>query len=634
MKKILSLILALSMVLSLGAVAHAEEITDYRTYQTAANEMETFNIHYSQGAVDLNVLTNCIDGLLTNDNYGNLIANAAKEWSSPDGGQTWTFKLNEGMQWADYQGNLVGAEVVAEDWLVGLEWVLNFAKNGARNITMPGEMIVGAQEYYDFTKTYTTIFGEEAAKALTYKEMIKVVKASAPDKYTLVFECTDKLSYFPTVATYNCLYPLSGALLQEIGVDGYMAATHDTIWYSGPYTITSYLHGSEKIFTANPNYWNKANVKIFDTVTVKMVDSAEVAFQLFQTGELDYVSLNQSNLSNIYNNPSNEWHDYLVEARPTKYSYQIHLVYDKHLADGTPDVNWNTAVANEAFRKSLYYGLDATDYLARTNAINPLSCQNYCYTANGVATTSAGVDYTQLVRDELGLQYDYTTYSRYNKDLAEQYKQQAISELTAKGVQFPVVIDYYISGGNQTAKDTADVLAQIISDGLGDDYVKLNICTYISSLTNEVRLPQLASMYINGWGADFGDPINFLGQETYGEDGAYYSNNYSMVNEATDPDLIAVYTEFTELTNIAKAITDDLDARYAAFAKAEAYMVEKCLTIPWNYDVSWQLTGINDYTKIYTAYGIQAERYVDWESKLEIYTTEDYAAAKDAYFAK
>ena len=633
MKKILSLILALSMLLSMVAVASAAEITDYRTYQTAANEMETFNIHYSQGAVDLNVLTNCIDGLLTNDNYGNLIANAAKEWSSPDGGQTWIFKLNEGMQWVDYQGN-PKAEVVAEDWLWGLEWVLNYAKNAARNITMPGEMVVGANDYYEYTKQVAETEGEEAAKALGLEKFMEMVGISCPDKYTIVYNCTSPLSYFPTVATYNCLYPLSGALLQEIGVDGYMAATFDTIWYSGPYTLTSYLHQSEKIFTANPNYWNKDNVKTFNTVTVKMVDSAEVAFQLFQTGELDYVSLSQSNLSSIYGSESNEWHDYLVEARPTKYSYQIHLVYDKKLADGSPDVNWNTAVANEAFRKSLYYGLDATDYLARTNAINPLSCQNFCYTANGVATTSAGVDYTQLVRDELGLQYDYTKYSRTNPELAAQYKAQAIEELTAKGVQFPIVVDHYIAGGNQNAKDTADVLAQIISDCLGDDYIKLNICTYVSSLSNEVRKPQLASWYINGWGADFGDPINFLGQETYGEDGAYYATAYSMCNNATDPDLIAAYTEFTRLTNEAKAISDNLDARYAAFAKAEAYMIEKALVIPWSYDVSWQLTGVNDYSKIYTAYGIQAERYVNWETNFELYTTDDYAALKEAYNAK
>ena len=62
------------------------------------------------------------------------------------------------------------------------------------------------------------------------------------------------------------------------------------------------------------------------------------------------------------------------------------------------------AIANENFRLALYYGLDVTDYLARTNFIHPLSCQNYCYTANAVSVTSEGKDYTQLVRDELGLQ--------------------------------------------------------------------------------------------------------------------------------------------------------------------------------------------------------------------------------------
>ena len=53
-----------------------------------------------------------------------------------------------------------------------------------------------------------------------------------------------------------------------------------------------------------------------------------------------------------------------------------------------------------------------------------------------------------------------------------------------------------------------------------------------------------------------------------------------------------------------------------------------------SYDVSWQLTGVNDYSKIYTAYGIQAERYVNWETQFELYTTDDYAALKDAYNAQ
>ena len=108
MKKLLSLVLALAMVLSMAVVttASAAEITDLRSYETTSREMETFNIHSSQLANDLNVLVNCIDGLLTNDAKGALIGNAAKEWSTPDGGKTWTFVLNDGMTWVDKDGNV------------------------------------------------------------------------------------------------------------------------------------------------------------------------------------------------------------------------------------------------------------------------------------------------------------------------------------------------------------------------------------------------------------------------------------------------------------------------------------------------------------------------------------------------
>ena len=78
MKKLLSLVLALAMVLSMAAVttASAAEITDLRSYETTSREMETFNIHSSQLANDLNVLVNCIDGLLTNDaNYDQNLQN-------------------------------------------------------------------------------------------------------------------------------------------------------------------------------------------------------------------------------------------------------------------------------------------------------------------------------------------------------------------------------------------------------------------------------------------------------------------------------------------------------------------------------------------------------------------------------
>ena len=624
MKKYLSFVLALVLVLtSIAFTASADEIKDLRAYETTNREMETWCYHYSQAAVDLNVLSNFYDHLLTNDANGALVPCVAKEWSSPDGGQTWIFKLNEGVTWVDYQGNYK-ADCTAQDWITGLEWVLNAGKNQAANTTMPIEMIKGAGDYYAYTKE----LGEEEAKKLGTEKFLEMVGLEAPDDYTLIYHCVDKLSYFPSVACYNCLAPLSAKLIEEIGVDGYFGAEYTTMWYNGPYTCSEYIYQNEKVLSKNEAYWNKDNVKLFDTVTVKMVESADVAFQWFAAGDLDYIDLNQANLSTIYNNEGNEFHDNLVEARPTKYSYQMHFCWDKRNEDGTPDTNWNTAIANENFRLALYYGLDVTDYLARTNFIHPLSCQNYCYTANAVSVTSEGKDYTQLVRDELGLQYDSEKFVRADAAKATEYKAKAIEELTAAGVELPVKMTHYIMGSNQTAKDSADTLAQIISDCLGDDLVVLEIRTYVSKLNTEVRNPQLASIYINGWGADFADPVNFLGQETYGEDNAFYSQSYSKINNATDEKLIATYKEFTELVNAAKAITDDLDARYAAFAKAEAYMLQHALVIPWSYEVTWKVTSINEYSKIYTAYGNQGERYVNWETNSDLYTTEDYEAIK------
>ena len=624
MKKYLSFVLALVLVLtSIAFTASADEIKDLRAYETIAREMETWCYHYSQAAVDLNVLSNFYDHLLTNDANGALVPCVAKEWSSPDGGQTWIFKLNEGVTWVDYQGNYK-ADCTAQDWVTGLEWVLNYGKNQAANTSMPIEMIKGAGDYYAYTKE----LGEEEAKKLGTEKFLEMVGLEAPDDYTLIYHCVDKLSYFPSVACYNCLAPLSAKLIEEIGVDGYFGADYTTMWYNGPYTCSEYIYQNEKVLSKNEAYWNKDNVKLFDTVTIKMVESADVAFQWFSAGDLDYIDLNQANLSTIYNNEGNEFHDNLVEARPTKYSYQMHFCWDKKNEDGSADTNWNTAIANENFRLALYYGLDITDYLARTNFIHPLSCQNYCYTANAVSVNSEGKDYTQMVRDELGLQYDSEKFVRADAAKAAEYKAKAIEELTAAGVELPVKMTHYIMGSNQTAKDSADTLAQIISDCLGDDLVVLEIRTYVSKLNTEVRDPQLASIYINGWGADFGDPVNFLGQETYGDDNAYYSKAYSKINNATDKKLIATYKEFTDMVNTAKAITDDLDARYAAFAKAEAFWIQHALTIPWSYEVTWKVTSINEYSKIYTAYGNQSERYVNWETNSDLYTTEDYEAFK------
>ncbi len=663
MKKIVALLLAAVMVLSLAACGGGsntttaapqastpeatkdntnptqsttpvtpakEEIKDWVTYLTSANEMETFNILYSQNNKELQVLCNCIDGLLTQDNHGNLQPCAAESYETPDNGVTWVFHLRKGMKWVDYQGN-EKADVVANDWLVALEWIMNFHKNEAKNISMPSEMIKGAAEYYAYTKDLPA----DQGLALGLDKFKEMVGIEAKDDYTLVYTCPSPMPYFPTLATYNCLFPAAPALIESLGVDGFKNCAYDTMWYTGPYTITTFVQGNEKVLTKNPKWWNTED-KRFDTVTYKMVEGGDVAFTMYQAGQLSHVDLTESALDTIYRSGgTHEFYKNLVEARPTKYSYQMHLVYDKNLEDGvTKDDNWNKAVANENFRLAWYYGLDATNYLARNNAINPLKCANFCYTMSNLVSFSSGQEYTARVLELLGITPSLDSYARLDAAKAKEYKEKAMTELKAAGVTFPVQVDYYIQGSNQTALDTANVLKDMFSECLGDDFVTLKINTYVSSVAKEVRTPRKASIFINGWGADYGDPQNYLGQETYGDDNAYYSNSYSMINDATDPALIATYKEFTELVNKANAIVDNMDARYEAYAQAEKFMLEHALCIPWYKNITWQLTHVNDYTKVYALYGCQSNRFVNWETSVDAYTTEDYEAFAAAYEAE
>ncbi len=611
-------------------------IQDLVTYQTIANELETFNVLYGQSASSNDVVTNLYDGLLTSNSRGELVANLAETWGTEDNGLTWTFNLRQNACWVDINGEKM-SDLTSADFITGLEYVLNAAKNGAANTSMPIEMIVGAAEYYNYTAELVENGQEEEAYALApdNEVFMEMVGIETPDEYTVVYHCVSEKPYFDSVATYGCLYPIPTALLEEIGAKAFHEINNETMWYSGPYIMTEFIHGNEKVYEPNPLWWGNDEYTRFNSVTVKMVDSLDVAYQLYQSGEIDNVSLSESNLSIIYNDPNSEFYNYLVETRPDKYSYNLKLNYNKMNEDGTPDVNWNTAIANEAFRLSWYYGLDLTEYYKRINAINPLNIENNAYTMKGFVYTSDGTDYTSLVLDRLGIgEADGETMVRLDADLAAQYKEQAMEELSALGVSFPVSIDYYIAASNQTALDNANVLARCFADSLGEDYVTLNIKSYVSSFTQEVRNPKLHSIYISGWGADYADPQNFLVQEVFGDDNAYFSASISNINDFYGDDaetpyseeLIEVYTIYTEMVREADSITDDLDARYEAYADAEAYMIEHALNIPLYFNSTWELTKINDYSKINCIYGSQNARYLNWETNVNGYTTAEYEA--------
>ena len=130
------------------------EIKDLVISQLGVNEMETFNILFANNQKEHDVLCNVWEGLLETDTHGKLAPCIATEWGTEDGGLNWTFKLREDSKWVDMNGQEKAA-CNAQDFATGLEWVLNFHKNDSSNTSMPIEMIKGAEEYYEYTKTLT-----------------------------------------------------------------------------------------------------------------------------------------------------------------------------------------------------------------------------------------------------------------------------------------------------------------------------------------------------------------------------------------------------------------------------------------------------------------------------------------------
>ena len=618
----------------------ATPLKEFISFESGNRELESWNMLYTQKAEDANVVTNLWDGLLSFDRYGKVVPAIASSWEHNEDATVWTFHLRDDVDWVDCNGE-VKAHLTSKDFLVGFEWVMNAIKNEANNTSMPNDTIVGAYEYYELTKE-----AGDAAADMTYEDMLAAgVGIEAPDDYTLVFTCPSACPYFDTVAAYNSFYPVAPALIEELGVDGFRSCDNTTMWYNGPYVVEEYIQGNTKSYIPNPNYYDAANVSRFERFTVTMISDGSISLQLYQNRELDEVDLGESNITTIQSDPSNEYNQQLCEKRAKKFSYCFIFNYDKKNTDGTPDENWNKAIANKAFRQCFSKGMVLNKFFARYNPINPLKCENDFFTMKGLCYTSDGTDYTNLVAKEMGLDgeaYDGKTMKRLranNGDISE-LKKQAMEELSAIGVTFPVHCSYYILAGSTSALDSATVLKQCFTDSFGDDFIVLDINTFVSSTMKEVVAPKLQSFTHMGWGADFGDPINFLTQIIVHDDNAYYSCNMTniagIVNNGPasyQKDLVAAYEKFTDLVNEGRAIVDDTDARYAAFAKAEAYFLDENLIFPTVYDITWCLTHVNEYSKINAMYGPCNYKAVNWETSEEAYTTEQYDAFAAAFDA-
>lgn len=660
MKKLMALLLAAAMMLSLFACSPKDDdagknptdeppvtTKDTTTVESAdGQEVTTIVVDEANKITDLvqahqwgvktwclfnssskpGLYINFVDPLVTVDNYNVSQPCLAESWESNADETVWTFHLREGVTWNDYQGNYK-ADVTSEDWLWGLEWVLNFWKNDSYNTTLPMSTIQGAKEYYEYTQSLP----EEEAWALGVDKLQEMVGIETPDAYTIVYTCINPCAYFDSLATSVFLYPLARGQLDEVGVKNYKSIIPEKLWYCGPYVIDQYLDGNSWTIVPNENYWND-DVDLFNSVTILKTDT-ESGWELFQLGELNYpLGLSASTVNQLKNDPTNPWHDYMAKQADTGVSWGLFFNYAKKLDDGTPDTNWNKAASNENFRQCFYYGLDLYNYLATVDPLDPESAARGTMTVYGLSKLSDGTDYTDLVYDAIGY-HPSENYSHQDLDKLADYKAKAMEELAAEGVSFPVHIDIW-SGPAQSSVDTYTILKEIFEDYLGTDFVEVELHSYITSKTSEVYNTSKFSVEIQGYGALFSDPLTFLNQMCSDMNGnAEWADLYGHIADCADAETVGLFDQFTKMVRDADAIVGDHDARYKALAEAETFAIQHALMIPTHTPAGREITPVNTYSKLAAINDSQSTRYVNWQTNSEYFTQADIEILREAYLA-
>jgi len=611
MKKFVAsiMLIALLAVSSVSGFAFAEETDSvYRTLYTG--EITTLNYLYTATTNEFAVAANVIDTLVEYDKYGNVQPSLAESWTVDETGTVYTFTLRDGITWVDCNGEYY-ADVKAQDFVAAAQYVLD-ANNASSTANIMYGLIAGAEDYY--LGTTTPEEGEEAYPVMDWE----TVGIKALDDKTIQYTLNVPTPYFLSSLTYVCFMPVNADFLASKGADFGVATSNDSILYCGAYILSEFKPQEKRVYTANESYWDRENVFIDKIEQTYNKEAGTIAPKMYLDGDIDAASIDNTIADEWMNDPATA--EKLHPTRNTSfYSYFFCFNFDPQFDAEYEPENWAKAANNEAFRKSLYYGLDRVKAMYVYEPDNPEALLSNSVTfANFV--TNEGKDYvnTGALADITALGAD-----TFNTELALQYRDQAIAELTEAGATFPVKALMPYNPSTTGWDEMCVVVEQQIENLLGADYIDIIVEAGPSSgFLGEVRRVGKYAFMLCNWGPDYADP------ETY-TDPLYVDNSYNFMDKGANA---ADMAEYYALVDAAKAETTDIAARYEKFAEAEAYIINKAYIIPFgSTNGGYTASMLDPFSGQYAPFGISNERYKGTVLLDDPMNTDEYFDAYDAW---
>ena len=618
---------------SAGGTAATGDSTTYTVLY--ARQPATLNYLICSADPDLYHGTHCVDTLVEYDSRGKIREGLATSWEWDADTLTWTFHLRD-ENWVDYTGAVLGP-VTAQDFVDALAYLLDpdYASGTASLVT---PYVAGAEDYYNYCvwrnnanngtvaedgTTYTidaagtvTLTAADGSTTTCPAVDFSSVGVCAVDEHTLTYTLSYDFPGFLSLLNYAPFEPAYGPMLAELGDQ--FCTSAETACNCGAFYLAEYTPLESWVMKKNLENYDKDNVYI-DTIRYIYNQEALISGpEMVRRGEIDQATISSDILDSWLADDTTK--DMVSMERPEtgkSYFYFFNFLPYAHQfpnwnttgvdAQYQPD-NWAKAVNSTNFRKAFLYAINPAVTLAVTA---PEGYENYklhTITPPSFCANSKGVDYT-----ECGALAKVTDH--FNEATAKQYRDAAVQELTAAGATFPIKVQYPYNPAVVDWDKQCQVFKQQVEGVLNDgfDFVEIIITQGPSdNFLNAVRRAGAYEFMSYYWGADYSDPETevYPFYQEAGDRGTCYAFLRTGVEDGIITGETADYVmTYMDMVEKAKTITADLDARYAAFAEAEAYLIENALVIPLSLPVPpYIATRLNLWEGQYAPTGFSTNR--------------------------